>query len=93
MKKLIALLAVLTMLTPSALMPSEVNAISRPVSVTVDNQNVKEKQISVGVLQFIPRSWHILNFSFVWVLCLKLKNRVRLVQRQNSLDVGRNVYR
>ena len=40
MKKLVALLAVLTMLTPSALMPSEVNAISRPVSVTVDNQNV-----------------------------------------------------
>ena len=40
MKKLVALLAVLTMLTPSALMPSEINAISRPVSVTVDNQNV-----------------------------------------------------
>ena len=40
MKKLVALLAVLTMLAPSALMPSEINAISRPVSVTVDNQNV-----------------------------------------------------
>ncbi len=40
MKKLVALLTVLTMLTPSVLTPSEINAISRPVSVTVDNQNV-----------------------------------------------------